>query len=333
MDENRHIGETKELIDIQAVDRLPRGVICDGGFKLTGTPLAFVGARNPGLLFCAHLDQAVPLNAPRLIGTGLVMAALRSGRRHVDTLAVDYDRPFRLGRMDLRLLPAGWGPGSAMLEIRVQGRTIVFCGGLRVSQPLSGEPSVNVHCDLLLLDAVSRPERTMAPRTVKKQFVRWVMEQQSAIAVAVVCDCRTALYDVVSILSELPVPVHAHRSAYEMLRDTGALVSGSGAILRQESLWPASGVVLFLRHAFQVSRFRTRADVRVCRAGAVGDDSDQFAFCAPESAREYVAFARRTGASAIMLGPGCSPDMVEAFARSSLPVHRCHQPVQLPLGL
>jgi hypothetical protein len=71
----------------------------------------------------------------------------------------------------------------------------------------------------------------------------------------------------------------------------------------------------------------------VCRAGAVGDNSDQFAFCAPESAREYVAFARRTGASAIMLGPGCSPDLVEAFARSSLPVHRCHQPVQLPLGL
>ena len=317
---------------MRGADRLPRGIVCDGGFKLLGTPLAFSGAKSPGLLFYSHLDQPLPRSTKRIIGTSFLMSAVRARKHQMDMLAVDYDRLFRLGRMDLRLLPAGLGPGSAMLEIRFEGRKILYCGGLRVAKPLSGEAVAAPRCDLLLLDASPTLGRLVAPRTVRREFLEWVAaRERRQVASAVVCDSRAAVYDVVSSVGRLPVPVHAHRSTYEMLRDTGYLGVGPDHILRLERSWPTGGLVLFSRRAWTSMREKVPGDV--CFIGAPRNGEVSFGFGLGEGPRGLLAFARSTGATAVALGPRCGEAVAEVFQRAGFNAISSKRPVQLPLAL
>ena len=114
-----------ELMQPRAIDRWPRGIACDGGFKLLGTPLGFKGSNHPGLLFYSSIDETVPLQGQRILATPFAAAAIGASARGLDALVLDYERKVRLGRMDIRLLSSGLGPGSALLEIGFQERRIL----------------------------------------------------------------------------------------------------------------------------------------------------------------------------------------------------------------
>lgn len=63
-------------------------------------------------------------------------------------------RPFRLGALELELLPAGSLPGAAQIRVEHGGRTTVYANGVRMGRPVLG-PAVRVsRCDELVLAGV-----------------------------------------------------------------------------------------------------------------------------------------------------------------------------------
>jgi len=235
------------LISPAAIDRWPRGVSCEGGFKLLGTPLGFSGSSRPGLLFVASADDPIPRGDQRILATPFAAAAVATQDRDLDALTLGFGRKIRLGRMDIRLLPAGLDPGSSQLEIGFRDRRIIFCGGVRLTAPLFAPPAETAPCDLLLLDVAPAEPRPPSPKRTAKALARWISEKSAdGRPCAVVCGSRGAALDAARVATGLDAPLRASRPLFEMLRRLEHLGLHAPRLRRLEQSWPAEGIVLHL---------------------------------------------------------------------------------------
>lgn len=337
MDNNNKNTSAPKLITLRSADKLPRGIICDKGFRILGTPLAFRGSPNPGLLFCSDLDMTVPRGTKRVLGTSLSMLALSAKRKKLDSIAVSYDRLFKLGNMDLRLLPSGMGAGAAMLEIVFKNKSILYTSGFRMAPSLSGEQAAPVPCDILLIDFPALPRKTPAPKTVRAQLLKWCKEsQQNNIAAAILCGNHTSLFDTITVCKQLKCPIVAHRTVYNLLRDTGFQTTSTHQVSRLGKQWPTDGVVIMMHNHFDRSPFSQNTKIPKCycgRADSAPEALPLFQLGAHEHIGGLVKFAKDCAAHTVAISPIGTEQTAEALKKANFKVVYSKTPQQLKLPL
>ncbi|MBN2802099.1 MAG: hypothetical protein JXR91_03295 [Deltaproteobacteria bacterium] len=327
-----------DLKSIKTPDRFPKGIIYGSAFKLMGTPLSFCGSKKPDLYFCSHMDEKIPLNAKRVLGNSLTLTAVNSKNKNQDILALDYERTFSFGRMDLKLLPAGLSPGSSMLEIKFNDMTIIYCNALRLANPIAGEKASKINCDILLLDTPITEYQLQAPVTVKTQLLKWVNESlEQNQTCSIVCSNKSDAFNTVSALFSSDIPVYAHKSIYEMLRDTGYLALNSASIEKlNPKKWPENGAIILPFKAWNSTPKFLNKSGSACAVGEKENKNKidkQFVFGNRESLKVLIAFARSTGTKAVALGSAYTTEHATMFRKAGFTVYYSKKPVQLALPL
>ncbi|MBN2530866.1 MAG: hypothetical protein JXR76_31055 [Deltaproteobacteria bacterium] len=339
MDQITNLQTDNRVISIRSADRLPRSIVFDRGFKIIGTPLAFRGSRNPGLLFFSDLNMKVPAGTKRLIGTNTVVGSLGSRMQRMDAIAVSYDRSFKLGKMDLRLLPSGMGPGASLLEITYNNRRIIYSSGLRTTTPLMGESIPEIKCEILLIDFEMPETKPPAPRTIKPRLIEWYntnVSKVSNISPVVLCDSAPALFDAFAVFSEIPDALFAHSSSYNILRHTSMQTNHSHRIKRLSREWPKSGVVFGTSQWFYRSAHHKNEAILRCYCGPdvrIPIDTSAFRLGEPEHVGGLVQFAKKCGARTVALSPSAGDVCAAAFRKAGFDVYFSRIPKQLKLPL
>jgi hypothetical protein len=324
------------LIEPLANDRWPRGVTCRGGFKLLGTPLGFAGAANPGLYFVGNTNDPTPTTGQRILCTPFTAAALGAEQRGLDALTLEFDRKIRLGRMDIRLLPAGLGPGTAQLEIGFSDRKISYCGGVRLGTPLHSPAAEIPECDLLLLDTAPAEPRPPSPRRTADRLARWVAEQlDRGDAPAVVCGSSTAALEAAWALGRAGLRFRACRPLFEMLRRIGPLGYAHPNLHRLEQRWPTATAVLHLTRLWPPPAIPARPRDAVAYVGP-GRALPRFAGVGfrlgeGEDRPGLVSYVESTGAKQVALGPRCDDATAALLAKTAVSIFRVEKPTQIPL--
>jgi len=322
------------LISPAAIDRWPRGVSCEGGFRLLGTPLGFLGSSRPGLLFVSNVNDPIPRSNQRVLTTPFVAAAIGTENRELDALTLGFGRKIRLGRMDISLIPAGLDPGSAQLEIGFKDRHIVYCGGVRLTAPLFAPPAEIARCDLLLLDVAPAEPRPGSPKRSVSRLARWVAEQLDADqAPVVVCGNAGAALDAAHTLARLEVPARACRPLFEMIRRVEGHGLSFPRLRRLEQTLPERDVLL---HLERIWTGRTkRGSVAYVGPGREQPAWADAAFRLGESEDRpgLVTYVKETGASKVALGPRCDEATAAMLADAGVAIYRVGRPTQIPLPL
>ncbi|MCU0664175.1 MAG: hypothetical protein MUC50_17835 [Myxococcota bacterium] len=322
-----------------ASDRWPRGISYDGGFRILGTPLGFGKARDAGLMFLPHADAPIPRRGSRVLTTPVCAAAIDASRRGLDALTLGYDRRIRLGRMDLRLVPAGLGPGSAMLEVSFKDRTILYCGGLRTGRPLSAPAVENQSCDLVLLDIPTAEPKPPSPQRTADRLFTWVASTLAKTQVAIVaCGTMAAALEVLWVLREGCLDVRAHRPVFECSRRLSTQGLAMPPLHRLDRSWPGTGVVLYMADAWKRAPLREtvpRGSVAFAGSGRAvpAFASISFRLGEPEDRPGLVSFVLSTGARQVALGPKADPILSDALAKAGIEVFRVSSPTQMALPL
>ncbi|HUT79182.1 MAG TPA: hypothetical protein VM285_15900 [Polyangia bacterium] len=326
-----------ELADLTAADHWPRGISRTGGFRLPGTPLCFPGCERPGLLFLGDMDQPAPRRGQRVLATPFTAAALGAKERGLDALHLGFGRKIRLGRMDIRLLPAGRGPGSALLEVGLLERRIVYCGGVRLGRPFLGPGAEAASCDLLLLDARVADPRPPSARRAGRQLADWAAASLTGGRPVIACGNLTAALEAARSLMDAGIPLRAFRPLYEMMCRLEGHDFPLAGLHRLEEELPDGEVVLHAAGLWPQTRAALTAGLSVAHAGPGRA-------CPPWAAQTFrlgegedrpglVTFVRETGAAEVALGPGCDDETASAIRKTGVRVHRPPRPTQIPLPL
>lgn len=306
---------------------------------MLGTPIGFGAAKGASLIFVAHADSPIPRRGSRVLMTPLAAGAIGVEKRRLDALTLGYGRKIRLGRMDISLFPAGIGPGSAQFEVSFKDRTILYCGGVRLTQPLCGVEAEVPTCDLLLLDAKAAEPRPESPKRVFKKLKDWVMETARSGKVPVLC-CGSVAAAVESActLNQTDESVRAGRPIFEMLcRIESAGFFPLSRLRRLEEEWPDSGAVLFQSRLWPRSNFRSAGSAAVAYVGPGRSKPAwaevSFRLGEGEDRPGLVSYVEKTRASQVVLGPNCDDAIAKLLEKTGAKVYRAQRPTQMTLPI
>jgi putative mRNA 3-end processing factor len=156
------------------------------GVHLTGTPIWCDARRRRDVCFVSSADRVGPVGHGQLIATPITIA-LVGASADAGHLAVPLRKPFTLGTLRLELLASGRCAGGAALHVDARGRTALYAGPIRTSNPPLGEPAADVRaCDAL---AVAAPfgaphHRFEQVDVVAERVVAWLAAERAAKRVA-----------------------------------------------------------------------------------------------------------------------------------------------------
>ncbi len=147
----------------------------------------------------------------QLIATPATLALLGVDAGH---LAVPVHRPFTLGTTRLSLIPSGRGLGAAALHVDIGGRSVLYAGAVRTTNP--AEAAEVRACDAVVVDAASDVDAFAPLDEVASNVIAWARVQlvQSATPVLVVDTVFDAL-EVAGHLAGAGVPVAASKAVRE----------------------------------------------------------------------------------------------------------------------
>ncbi len=324
------------LIQPKAHDRWPRGVACDGGFRILGTPIGFGTAGGASLKFLSHVDEPMPSRGTRVLITPFLSQAIDAEKRGFDVLTLGYGRRIRLGRMDIRLFPSGLGLGASQFEVSFKDRKIVYAGGVRLSRPLFSSPAAFPSCDMLLLDAAPAEPRPPSPKRVSKQIEAWVKETLSIGRVPLLlAGSITSALDLAQILQQLDIQMRACRPLFEMLRRIESVGYAMPNLTRLEQTWPTAGAVIHFAHLWPKSRFSAATSMLVAYVGP-GRNKPKWANAAfrlgeGEDRPGLVSYVKKTNATQVALGPQCDEATSKLLRNAGFDVYKVQHPKQIPL--
>jgi hypothetical protein len=336
MAEGLHPDGTDKIIRPAAIDRWPRGIACESSFRILGTPIGFGNARGASLRFLAHVDEPVPQRNSRILTSPFLARAVDAEQRGLDALTLGYDRKIRLGRLDIRLLPSGYGPGAAQLEVSFKDRKIVFSRGVRLTEPLFSPPVEFSKCDLLLLDISPADSKPPSPRRISAQIRDWVAEVRSLNRFPVLlAGSFSAALDTAWTLRQLDIEVRACRSIYEMLQRTEEYGCSMPGLRRLEQQWPNKGVMLHFSHLWPESRLSKEKPTSTAYVGP-GRASPKWAEVSfrlgeSEDRPGLVSYVRQMGSPQVALGPQCDEATAKLLGKAGVTVYRIPAPTQMPL--
>jgi hypothetical protein len=241
--------------------------------------------------------------------------------------------------MDLRLVPAGLGPGSAMLEVSFKEHRILYCGGLRTARPLASPSVENLSCDLLLIDVPASEPKPPSPQRTADRLFAWIASALARTELAVIaCGSMAAAQDVLWVLREGGFDVRAHRPVFEASRRLAAQGLAMPQLHRLEQSLPVSGVVLYMADAWQclpLAQTISMSSVAFVGPGRQTPpwSSASFRLGETEDRAGLLTFIQSTGAKQVALGPAADPSLCDGLSHRGIEVFRVSRPKQMPLPL
>jgi hypothetical protein len=123
----------------------------DKGIHLRGTSLWFDSAKKAKFSFIssANIGRFVP--SEKVIATPETLRLIEKRIRKSVALACPYNRPFTIGSVQAELIPSGYMPGSAQIEIQKAGRSIIYAGDINLRQSLTSVPARVKRCPMLIM--------------------------------------------------------------------------------------------------------------------------------------------------------------------------------------
>jgi hypothetical protein len=123
----------------------------DKGIHLRGTSLWFDSEKKAKFSFIssANIGRFVP--SEKVIATPETIRLIEKRIRKSVALACPYNRPFTIGSVQAELIPSGYMPGSAQIEIQKAGGTILYTGDINLRQSLVSEPARVKRCPMLIM--------------------------------------------------------------------------------------------------------------------------------------------------------------------------------------
>ncbi len=191
------------------------GLRATGGLHVPAAHLWLDGLPRDGIAFRSHLARL-----PRRLHRVLCSTELATlmGAKGPRPLTVPWAKPFALGQLTVELLPAGSGPGAALLRLHLAGHTVLYAAAAR-PRPLPTSPEMQLEAaDVLVLDAELAEEPHLTPAALRER-VRAQVSQLSDERPAVVWlfDRRSSALDVARLVGR-GRPLHAHESIRRLAR-------------------------------------------------------------------------------------------------------------------
>ncbi len=323
---------TKASSTVASISRLPSGVTWEGGFRLLGTPIGFSSSKGAALSFVSHVDEVLPRAGARVLVSPPTSAAIGAQQRRLDALSLGFDRSIRLGRMEIRIFPAGLGPGSAQLLVSYRGRRILFTSGFRATKPLAAPDISYPECDLLLLDTEPADPKPPAPTRVASQIWDWARQAEAVDGVSlIVCGNRAAALDLAWILRDYPEPIRVSRALYDMFGRMKRIGYATVPMRRLEARWPDRGIVIHGSTGW-LEKVVPRRTVyvgpgREVPAWAV----EGFRLGESEDRSGILAYVQRIGAREVAIGPRCDAGLEKMLLKGGISPYRVSHPIQIPL--
>ena len=321
-------------------------VVYDDGVHLVDSVLWFDSPRERDLCFVSHARTG-RFPPHRKVLCTQATARLAAGRlAQADLLVSPYSHAFTLGGLSIELFPSGHMLGAASIQVRRQGRTVVYAGDVNLPGSRTAERAQVRPCDVLVVGCpYGDPDLALPPPAeAEAALLRWVSRAlEEGVTPVILADRLGKAQDVLHLLAEAGVPVRAHRSIHEataVYGEFGRAFPGvrrfRGTPSRDEALvWP-----ILLRSSPSIGRMRRPLRMAVCTGRAVFEAAElkrrhrvQEAFplschSGYEALREYI---RATNPDRVLLHRGRVQACAEALRRDGVDARPLTGPEQLSL--
>ena len=123
----------------------------DRGIHLRGTSLWFDSVKKSKFSFISNANIGKFSPSEKVIATPETLRLIEKRIRNSVALACPYNRPFTIGSVEAELIPSGYMPGGAQIEIKTSGRSILYTGDIGLRRSLTAEPIRIKGCPMVIL--------------------------------------------------------------------------------------------------------------------------------------------------------------------------------------
>jgi len=277
----------------------------------------------------------------RILATSTTFKLMSRRVPESDRLTATFEQPFKLGPLELTLVPAGTIPGSAQLLINVKGTRILYASGVQTSVPLAAERIRIPKADLLILGQKDMPPaQLVSPRRTAERAAAWAIETSSAGFTPVFITQPLGLAQALArVLVEKGIRPRVHRHIYEVAgvyEKYGIRVEGVRRLDAKPDGWDA---VILPRDLGNSPVWKSLGRTRTALVGPytdpvrVGEFDDVFRMSNGVDRRGLVKYVAATGCRRVALSPVYADSFAKALARRSIEVYHFREPSQLSLRL
>jgi len=186
------------------------------GFVLWPNGLGLDTLSPTGFSFISHAHIAPPPG--RILATAATFDLMSRRVPEEDRLAVPFDRPFKIGPLEMTLFPAGHLLGSAQLLVEVDGLRVLYAAGVQTAIPLTAERCRVPQADLVILaDHCLPPASLTSPLHVAQAAAQWAIETSSAgFSPVFLVNPLGPAEDLLGVLADHKIRPRVHRSIYDV---------------------------------------------------------------------------------------------------------------------
>jgi len=136
----------------------------DRGIHLRGTSLWFDSVKKSKFSFISNANIGKFSPSEKVIATPETLRLIEKRIRNSVALACPYNRPFTIGSVEAELIPSGYMPGAAQIEIKTAGRSVLYTGDICLRRSLTSEPIRIKGCPMVILKCTNGSPKYEFPR-------------------------------------------------------------------------------------------------------------------------------------------------------------------------
>ena len=193
----------------------------DRGIHLRGTSLWFDSVKKSKFSFISNANTGKFSPSEKVIATPETLRLIERKIKKSVALACPYNRPFTIGSVEAELIPSGYMPGAAQIEIRTAGKSILYTGDIRMSMSPTAEPIRIKGCQVIILKCSSGSPRSDLPEAEEamESISEYVGSTLSSGSVPVLlADTPGAAEELVKRLGDAGHRVGVHRAIAERVK-------------------------------------------------------------------------------------------------------------------
>jgi Cft2 family RNA processing exonuclease len=189
----------------------------DKGIHLRGTSLWFDSVKKAKFSFISSANIGRFAPSEKVIATPETLRLIEKKIRKSVALACPYNRPFTIGSAQAELMPSGYMLGSAQIEIKTAGRSVLYTGDIGLRRSLTAEPIRIKRCPIVILKCTKgSPEYEFPPaEDVMRSISEFIDRSLSSGAVPVLlAETPGTAEELVKALGGAGYRLGVHRSIY-----------------------------------------------------------------------------------------------------------------------
>lgn len=193
----------------------------DQGIHLRGTDLWFDSRKKAKFSFISNANTGRFVPPEKVIATPETIRLIEKRIKKSVTLACPYNRPFTLGNVQVELIPSGYMLGSAQIEVKKAGKTIIYTGDINLRESLTSEPAQVKRCQILVLKCTYGSPKYVFPSAdkVMESLTEFIDDSFSSGAVPVLlAEAVGKAQETIKRLSEAGYKFGVHKSIHKALK-------------------------------------------------------------------------------------------------------------------